>query len=770
MKPIIQLSQCMIVKNEEKNIRRALDWGKNIVYEQIVVDTGSTDRTVEIAREMGAKVYHFPWINDFSAAKNFALDQAKGNWIAFLDADEYYASSDVKEIIPLLTRLETNFQLNKRPHIVRSVLVNLKSDGTPSSSGAQDRLFKNLPELRYQFKIHETLYLSSSGELFVTDIKNQLTILHTGYTEEAFKETAKVKRNITLLEETLKERPDDINVWSYLGDSYFADNNLVKAEEIYRFVIDNLNNSVAEERRNAAFCNLLKMKYIQNTEDEEDAVDIYIRSQELNCNSPDAEYWLGCYMFRRGNTKEGLTYCELALNKLDQYYGPTTLDIASGLSSVYQILFDTYKSMKSPASMIKYGVLALRMNRYNTNIIKDILVLFKKERGESDTAHATFSFLIKLYDCSLRKDRIFLYKIAKQIPFPALEDRIYELLLPEEKTFFDKRELSPYRVSEKERQEIYPSFICKNEVDQEFLALINEISKQDFEELYVKFIDKLDNLKKDNENAELDYFKCFSRFPAWGSIDKEHEQFHGLEKRTCFIKSGTSELIWLYSHLADYKSKKLLTAIIRNWLFLETERLQDLKSGLKDYYDPDLVPMAKDFVFVDAGSGTGDRTKAFIDTYGDDYKKIYCYEAVKDLAGALQRNFRIYDTIVTREMALDSESRKALLFLDEEDLSASYLSNAKGTVGVDTVTLDSDICEKIDMIKMDVNGYEKAALTGMVRHIQEEHPILMVALYHRYEDLIEIPKLIHNLDENYKFYLRYYGGDLIPTNYMLYAI
>ena len=74
----------MIVKNEEKNIRRALSWGKDIMCEQIVVDTGSSDRTVEIAREMGAKIFFFPWINDFAAAKNFAIDQAKGDWIAFL--------------------------------------------------------------------------------------------------------------------------------------------------------------------------------------------------------------------------------------------------------------------------------------------------------------------------------------------------------------------------------------------------------------------------------------------------------------------------------------------------------------------------------------------------------------------------------------------------------------------------------------------------------------------------------------------------------------
>ena len=88
----------MIVKNEEKNIRRALSWGKDIMCEQIVVDTGSSDRTVEIAREMGAKIFFFPWINDFAAAKNFAIDQAKGDWIAFLDADESFTPEDTKKI------------------------------------------------------------------------------------------------------------------------------------------------------------------------------------------------------------------------------------------------------------------------------------------------------------------------------------------------------------------------------------------------------------------------------------------------------------------------------------------------------------------------------------------------------------------------------------------------------------------------------------------------------------------------------------------------
>ena len=76
---MIRISQCMIVKNEEKNIEKALTWGKDLMWEQIVVDTGSTDKTVEIAAKLGAKIYHFPWVDDFAAAKNYAISSASGN-------------------------------------------------------------------------------------------------------------------------------------------------------------------------------------------------------------------------------------------------------------------------------------------------------------------------------------------------------------------------------------------------------------------------------------------------------------------------------------------------------------------------------------------------------------------------------------------------------------------------------------------------------------------------------------------------------------------
>lgn len=194
----IRISQCMIVKNEEKNIKRALSWGKDIMSEQIVVDTGSTDRTVEIAKQMGAKVFQFPWVDDFSAAKNYAIDRAKGNWIIFLDADEYMSPKDVQKIPSMLreinptshTALVTSWvQVNSDADLSQDQaegslkwVPTVTTDGSQhmSLSGSVMRIFRRLPELRYQGRIHEKLYLKFDKPDSL-DVSKELAVFHTGY-------------------------------------------------------------------------------------------------------------------------------------------------------------------------------------------------------------------------------------------------------------------------------------------------------------------------------------------------------------------------------------------------------------------------------------------------------------------------------------------------------------------------------------------------------------------------------------------------------------
>ena len=98
----MKISACVITKNEEKNIGKWLQEMSAIADEMIVVDTGSTDNTVNMAKRAGAKVYHFKWINDFAAAKNHAIEQATGDWILFLDADEYFSDETKHNVRNLL--------------------------------------------------------------------------------------------------------------------------------------------------------------------------------------------------------------------------------------------------------------------------------------------------------------------------------------------------------------------------------------------------------------------------------------------------------------------------------------------------------------------------------------------------------------------------------------------------------------------------------------------------------------------------------------------
>ncbi|MDR2599304.1 MAG: glycosyltransferase family 2 protein, partial [Oscillospiraceae bacterium] len=177
----IKLSQCMIVKNEEKNIEQALRWAKNITFEQIVVDTGSTDRTVEIAKKMGAKVYHFEWINDFSAAKNFAIEQATGDWITTLDADEYMEKQDSRNLLTVLELISKDKGLAKKCKAISSKIINTNDDGSFGISFYTVRVFKNDPSIRFKGRIHEELTLETSSIIKVNDFN----IIHTGYTTEA---------------------------------------------------------------------------------------------------------------------------------------------------------------------------------------------------------------------------------------------------------------------------------------------------------------------------------------------------------------------------------------------------------------------------------------------------------------------------------------------------------------------------------------------------------------------------------------------------------
>lgn len=187
-----KISACVIVKDEEKNLPRWLDSVKRIAEEIVVVDTGSTDATVAIAEAAGAKVYHFSWIDDFAAAKNFALDQASGEWVIFPDADEYFTAEDAPKVKAWMRRVHGE----RRVIGLLCRCVNLEADGTVRNTILQARVFRLRPDLRYRGAIHESLVYTGPGAVELRPMAD-VCLYHTGY--EAGVIRGKMERNLALL-------------------------------------------------------------------------------------------------------------------------------------------------------------------------------------------------------------------------------------------------------------------------------------------------------------------------------------------------------------------------------------------------------------------------------------------------------------------------------------------------------------------------------------------------------------------------------------------
>jgi len=218
------LSLCMIVKNEEHSIGSCLTSVRSLVNEMIVVDTGSTDRTRELALAFGAKVYDFKWENDFSAARNYALDRASGDWIMVLDADEVLQPVDPEILKPLL----------EAPG-VEGYYVFIQSyvgDGAMVAPDRVVRLFKNKPWYRFAGAIHEQVAGSirehnRGGGLAFSD----LVIHHFGYLAHQVGLKQKHRRNISVIEKALAAKPNDPFLLFSLGTEYLQQGEISKGAE-----------------------------------------------------------------------------------------------------------------------------------------------------------------------------------------------------------------------------------------------------------------------------------------------------------------------------------------------------------------------------------------------------------------------------------------------------------------------------------------------------------------------------------------------------------
>lgn len=309
-----------------------------------------------------------------------------------------------------------------------------------------------------------------------------------------------------------------------------------------------------------------------------------------------------------------------------------------------------------------------------------------------------------------------------------------------------------------------------NVVDREFAILAREIRSKSEDELFEGMKAALLALPPASVRS---LEKFFASYGYWGRLDTEAGDFEMLRLAARTLSRHIGDFEWVYSRLADHRSRRTLTAVLANRLHFDTALAARTRETLFDeYFDLDLLTCTRDEVMVDLGAYVGDTVLSYLVNYGKEcYRRIYAYEITPSSFDAMRRNLAGFRDIELRRAGVADAPGVMRVSECAASPSANTLSDGGDGDEVEVTTLDLDIKEPVSLIVMDIEGGEYAALLGAARHIREEHPRLMISVYHNHEDLFRIPRLIAELSPAYtRFYLRHHGFPLYPTEITLFAM
>jgi glycosyltransferase involved in cell wall biosynthesis len=225
---MFDLTALMIVCNGAERIAKAINSIAWVTKQIIVIDTGSVDNSPVIASQLGAEVHFFEWQNDFALARNYGLQFARYPWILIIDSDEELNQQSLVE----------NFNLTSDPKVggLRVQIVNHVERGNSytKTHHTYTRIFRNHPAIRFEAPIHEQIAQSILDAGFQI-VDTNITIDHYGYSSINID---KINRNRELLENALKDNPDDHWTIFHLAETEFAIGNIDKARLLYEKILD----------------------------------------------------------------------------------------------------------------------------------------------------------------------------------------------------------------------------------------------------------------------------------------------------------------------------------------------------------------------------------------------------------------------------------------------------------------------------------------------------------------------------------------------------
>lgn len=305
----MKLSICMMVKDEEKNLDRCLSslqgLMEDVPSELIIIDTGSKDNTVQIAKKYTDKVYFHPWNNNFSEMRNISISYAKGEWVLIIDADEELV--DYKDLITFL-----NTDISKKYNAGTLKLRNIMNDDNTANFNWVTRLYKN-DNLKFYGVIHEHVdFVPKSYEI-------NSTILHYGYVQSDKENMSKkYKRNITLLKKEIQTHPKDAMYRYYISGQYYMNKEYKNALEEILICYDLAKNQNYDHATLSFICAQIVFCCAENKMFD-DAEKFCVEGLKLGNENIDLHYCYGDLLLEKKEYDEAIKHYDMYLNLIKNY-------------------------------------------------------------------------------------------------------------------------------------------------------------------------------------------------------------------------------------------------------------------------------------------------------------------------------------------------------------------------------------------------------------------------------------------------------------------
>lgn len=351
------LSLCMIVKNEEQNLKKVLKNAKIYADEIIIVDTGSTDKTKDIAKVFTDKIFDFEWCDDFSKARNFSFDKAKCNYCMWLDADDFL-SDESAENIKKWKESEENCDVVMCPYV-----AGYEEDLTPTFKYLRERIVKNSPIFRFHDRVHEVIV--PSGEIIT---KDNILVYHGKKSSKYSDRNLMIYKKMIILKEEFSPR----NQFYYARELYF---NKLYDEAIHAFS-KFLTEGKGWKENNIEACLNLSKCYLEKGQNNLALTTLF---GSFIYDQPRGEilYEIGNIFFEKGKFEQAIYWYKLALSNKDDIKkgGFINVDTSTFLPAIQ--LCVCYDKIKNPLTAYHYNEIA-KFYRPDDRAVKQNEEYFKR--------------------------------------------------------------------------------------------------------------------------------------------------------------------------------------------------------------------------------------------------------------------------------------------------------------------------------------------------------------------------------------------------------